>query len=91
MVKRKAEHAIGVDFKVSNLERGSRPIEPPIHSEPTASQPIPTSSTNLQRVLNADVDGSGLDMASHGVGSTEPERVPTGPVGPDQLLGPTTS
>ena len=89
MVKRKAEHAIGIGLEVSSLEPGSRPAKPPIHSEPTASPPIPTSLTNLQRVPNVDVDGSGPDVASHGVGSTEPERVPTGPVGLDRSLGPT--
>ena len=89
MVKRKAEHAIRIGPKVRSLEPGSRPAASPLHSEPTASQPLQPSSTNSRRTLNAYVDGSGSDVASPGAGSTEPERLPTRPIGPNRSLGPT--
>ena len=68
MVKRKAEHATWISPEVRSLEPESRPAEPPIYSEPTVSSPLPTSSTNSQRIPNADVAGSGFDVASPGVG-----------------------
>ena len=91
MVKRKAEQVVGISPEVRSIEPESRPDEPPIYSEPTASSSIPTSPTNSQRTPNSDVAGSDSDVASRGVGGTEPERVPTGPVGPGRLLGPTVN